>query len=1415
MAAKRKDENAESGPPTRLTKGWVVVLAVVSLVVFYFYHRYQQQQEVFINTHYFRTLQEAAENFNNRLDQLVSLHKWGESFTTTIAIFPSYQWNWENTKSDKSQHTCSEGANKDEKRTLTPQESFRYSLEFNQVEIHCGSAEVSRVLIGDILPKPRNDFALYMIADAEGRVLGSTGGLSGLFVADTKEISRQVQELRGRRWANLLSREGAEKEQIDEPLPGHSHYVDMELSSGSSRLFIQPFRLRDKITLQVAATPENEEGAPQKNEVGSPDQFLYLIGVLPDRLIALKESKRWNLSLLLLSVLILISCWIVARLVMLSRNEPLRRVFFGTTLVCTYAAFIMIVAVWIAYGEREAEIDRKQGKAAQMIDVMRRELEKELYWVFRELASFHRYYWLRVSHFEQEGEDGGEVDLLPLPEECMECPSSKSRRIDAIWARNKTTYERLHGIPPDLKLKEGLSYISLFGRGARFAKREDSQKGGEDPRVPGVWFDPDEMRRLREGPKLIDVFLMNKKGHQVLPKFYFMESNKPPNSYDLAYRDYFSKVRTQQGWSGATVCNPESVGLSAAQCVVVDNFYIQRLRYMTSGIKGSVVSMPLKFPPWKSPATEEAPWPVGDYIVAADVLLPSLSLTEWRDPLLLQDMVVMVVDRVSGEVLFHMDHERSMVENLFHPGQGTAAIRHAIRSGMFRGKTIPGYYQGRSGDFKAGTLPVSQWVAVVFIPDDNTDELMTNFFLATSAGMGAVLLLVAALLYLMPNSIPGRALAKWLYIPEGINRNYVLVFSAIFIASVFLGFRIGSTLERELDWRGASEYLSIFALLVPLGWGCRSYLKLRASAAGSGRSSIPPDKGSTILVLLFLAVGLAVIVQLHRVGDQPLKAMEWYYTGNLHQARLSKELQELQEIALTRYPNSIKRYGVDPLQLMPISDEWRSDLTCTRERIASGKRHLLPENIGSFGQLTTSTRVASWVDWYLLGLPKNFPKSEDCYERGATGGKGGGAGRFLRGLLYVAIQVVVFVLICRFWLMFYRRVIIPRMLGTPAFLAHLERLAEPEDLGPGFAPDTRLVIDLRGNPPSADNLNAVLQRAADNESQNARALNTLVRNCPVLQSEEKPDASFPGVRISCRTDGQGISVSLSRLDNCFAQAGDRAHLLLLIEQLKAMVLAQQLDELRVCFECHSYEILLLDAHTLAPELPQLSSLEMARWSEVLMDFRVELPGRLTENLDPAFIYDECRASGQLRYLLPELVPDAPPEVVTGKIRRRWRKMYDRHKSGQEWASINCILLKAGALFRYHWEACSSSGKLALYYLAKGKRVNPANTQLLEQLAVFGLIRMEQGRIQIINNSFAYFVRHAESTESLERLLKSGQEGTWTSYRLPVTLIVLFLMGAIAVTSGNSIYLIAASLMGLLGAVGSLVSSTRLIHESLK
>jgi hypothetical protein len=327
----------------------------------------------------------------------------------------------------------------------------------------------------------------------------------------------------------------------------------------------------------------------------------------------------------------------------------------------------------------------------------------------------------------------------------------------------------------------------------------------------------------------------------------------------------------------------------------------------------------------------------------------------------------------------------------------------------------------------------------------------------------------------------------------------------------------------------------------------------------------------------------------------------------------------------------------------------------------------------------------------------------------------------------------------------------------------------------------------------------------------------LVSLCPLLERVKQEEHPFPCMKIEL-TRVEGLPcIELWDLEDSLARPQERAHLLRLLNQLVSLKVAGKIGALRIYLGFHTLERLLLKANMIRPsdlDGQWLSSREYSAWADCLMDFTVRLPDKLLTLVDPAVIEQECRHFPIIRELVSPPGVDECERLGRRPNDRRWADLRDWQKDPSEWASINAILLSAGALFRAKWESCSTAERLALYHLALHKRVNPLNTEMLEQLALKGLIVIERGRIQIVNNSFAYFVRHAEDPQTLKDLVESADAGPWRDFRLPVTLLILIGLVAIALTSGNSLYVIVASLLGLLGTLGTLTNSARLIQENL-
>ena len=924
---------------------------------------------------------------------------------------------------------------------------------------------------------------------------------------------------------------------------------------------------------------------------------------------------------------------------------------------------------------------------------------------------------------------------------------------------------------------------------------------------------------------------MDRDGRQVLPMIHYMENNKAPDSYELGNRDYFKKVVNQRGWSFPASSSQED---PVVDDVNEKNYYIQRLFNLNNGTRGTTLGLPLLKDSdcTAGPDTSQQ----CSMVLGADIVLSSLSLTEWPGAEALKDFIVMVVDQDSGEVLFHMDEDRSMIENIFQFGQGTEAITQKIRSdkGMkmadqekHEPTPIPGHYHSRPGTFLTLQLAIPQWALLVFIPDENTDSYMSNLFLFNSISMAGALLTIALFLFVLQRLCDTGTFKAKLGIPLFVNRRKIMLFSSVYIAGIYFAYWVGSALQRlqsSDDEALFTIYFPFVAMGLSLYWGYGQYKALCAASGQPARDSKDVFKGAVVLIVSYVFAGGLLNTYLHKLGPVPASSLNWYYSYNLYPARLNQELLELQNMALILYPNSITRFQVDPLELMPISEGWRKEL---RKKGTRGfkDRHVKPDDIGPFRQITYATDPGDWVARYLLCRSKPCKKTSDSSTTRAKNGLDESSGSqhkvpqpdFLQVIAFALLMIASCALLLALWVTFNRRVLAARLYESRGFLHHLNQIRKLEPTGNLNLRAEKLLLDLKNRPPVGCGLALLVGQLKRGDAQ-AVEFEMLARRCPLITEVVARETVFPGLQVKLENEGGALSIHLWSMDACLAQSEQRILLLRLINQLKSLHSAGEISRLTIYPGFNNYENLFLKTKTTHAEeawQQQAQDSEYASWAECLMAFSVVVPDNMLDHLDRGFIRLECDAFPQMCHLLREIPAcDALQAEAKSRDSRRLH-LQDWQKSASEWGSVNYLLVKAGALYRYKWECCSSAEKLALYHLANDKRINPSNTQVLEQLSMAGLIRVKCGRILIVNCSFAYFVRYAEDRATMVQMVAKGDMGAWQDYRAPITLLILLILGAIALTSGNSLYMIVASVLGVLGAIGNLTSSARIIHSNFQ
>lgn len=1197
-----------------------------------------------------------------------------------------------------------------------------------------------------LLPKPSGQFSQYLLVTPDNEVLATQGDLRAFSVIDTRQVGRQIAVELNRDWlelaANFNDRKTSNNESLEAELPGFSYYTDLHINSGEYRLYLFPFI----IDTDFPASP-----------VANTHQ-LYLIGVVPKSALNSDESKRWALSNYLLTLLLLAFLLVIARLFMLSQHQPVDSFFYHATLYSSFLLFSGVSSAYFAYTESQLENAQKSHQALQYAQQTREKLTDDLRRALQDLNAVADFYrdpsgatqaaenWQTQSPLCQQefvrAEKNASFDQMPQKKMCV------------YFGRRMHTQANCHGL------------------------------------VNCQWFDAEQPKTT----SLLHAFTVNRAGIQVGPQFYDKEFQRRPEYLDLSHRDYFRKILDHQGFEQPALT--KNLG--------IEQFYIQRLRSVTTGALATTLSVPLRLN-----NTEFR-------VLAADISLPSVTREPNINAEALADITLLVVDRNIGSVLYHTDSSRVLNENLFSSGRDTDAIRHAIQVGhdstSERGpKPIAGNYQGMAGWFISHASPIDQWAIVTFYPRESINNYFSNIFFVNFYHFVAVLLAGQWLLWGISQLRSSNPIKRLLRIPACIEARKLQLFLSVLVFSQIAAFWLGYALNRHfLTVNGGHWAMTALAGGLTLGWGIIKYviLKDKQSRKPLEKSyklrELPTllrthlDAGALWLLVIFAGVALLLSMNLQRVGYSPAGALHWYY-ANQADAQANVKADEIVIEANQLYPSSISQFDQDPFQLMATTRP-RAYYSITRQ--SPGLDSLSPDTISSFSQLTQLTGVSGWLNRYLLmSTNANTRKGLNMLERKAP----------LSGYL-VLVPVGALVLV-GLWVIFNQRLLYGRLFGTENLLRFLNRLYRHSIHGKKFSPDPDLLIRLPRASINGQPLNLLLEGKGASSGVFQQLLTTSERLKTLVQ---QPDFC-PHITLHCELNNSGgIEVSLLNLTANLQTKEQRDPLLALIRVLKQVKQSGGVSRLTLFCNYESL-VMLLAINNLrdsdSSTMNMMSGEEYSDWAYCLRDFTVSTAIEKSY-LDHTFIHREIEAMPALGNFIQQ--PDQPDTGSPDDIydAYRWVNLPDRDKTSAEWYSIRYIQLKAGAYYRTLWSSCAPPEKLALFYLAHNKRVNPNNSKVLENLATRGLVSVYRGRLRIVNRSFAAYLLHAENTDSLRRLIQQGDMGVWNDYKFPIYMLTAAALVALTLVSGNSLYMIVSSALGVLALVSNLLTGVGFIRTRL-
>lgn len=1402
MSTEAVAETTISRAPAPRRRLWIVVLIVVLVVISFGYLSLIDSRDNFANSDFYRVLYEASNKFNENLNQLDKMHVNEESTNSIRTQLPSYQ---------RQQITQSKNTDKNFNYFLIGQKILIKNVNFD-----------AEVRISDILPTPKQGFSQYLFADSEGKVLATTGDEKTISIDNLSSINREIRKHKHRYQFFLKEPEKSAEEINKQHLPSYSSHVDMKLSYEEFRIFIFPFSLDTALN-----TTLNDQKQAHSNAVSpdNPINTLYLVGLLPKHQLHTEGTGHRNLSLLLATLVSLLFIWTLLRLYLLPKNQSITPLYRSVTMISSYLFFIVLIALVLSFMQASAIQMNKDRDAAAYARNLYKQLNNELNQVFKDLTYYRSFYHNLLAEqndFKTINDSNGassdkntpatnsvtqmiETSLAAItPPSCEPMPEGKLPNY--AFTPFKAYPIKFH-CSTDIKGNKTWKVDLELDRSAEQTLLQAQQKNinGEpllsfmasnlDLKVKPNGTVESHISQRKQIPfpanNILTVFAINDEGNTVLPLIYYQESNAPPQVLNLIHRDYYKKVRDAQGWQ---LClNTE---INNHQCVEYQNVYIQRLLNISDGTRGTTISMPMY-----ASTDSDIPAESLAYTLGADVILPSLSLA----PPAPNDFTYMVIDRNNGDVLFHSDESRTLVENLFYSYNSKSNLSQWIKAGLdhypeLSEEIIEGHYHGQPGRFVLTSAPVDAWAIVIFYPNDSLDALMANQFLFISVSFTLAMLIVVILFIVFRRFFYTNRTIKKLTHPINIKGRVIFMISSLIFGAVYSLFYIGLLIDFAKIWPSSED---LFSLVLPSAGILILFISVyRICKYRLFNNDSNSDLSSTMhlktLFVLAILLSIAHLYYLHTAVRMPIKALGFHYQ-QVHCNWLNYERQEMTKMALSRFPNSITQQRIEPITLLPIEAELKNKLAHNKVCVKHSSE-VEPDDYLSLSSLLGATYLWQWINTYLI-INDVSPTSSFAIPQD------------FNVVLWPVLGIGIFILIIIIggWLEFNRRVLWVRLNYADGFLQHIERLTRSKSMLTQDPPHTKLIIECDRVKFSGIGLALLLRTALMHESKSTElpfnhllsGFDSLYRLSPCLQKLGVSNSFLPNLKLNVKENAvsKKLDVEIWDIETCLDNAEFRHQLLDLVMEIKSLTLADQLNSFTIFTGYHSLQRVKMKDPLSIGKGSILEHVEYLSWAECLMDFNVKVTDDFERSVDKQLLRQEIADFPELCFLSPVNSESAD---ITDDILANQRKTPNTNTETY-WTTINYILLRAEAFYRFKWESCSNVEKLALLNLDKQHIINPANTQLIEHLAMNGLVKVRKGQLEIVNNSFAHFIRHAETTDTINRLVNQSEAGFWKDYQLPLGLLVILIIGGIALTAGESIYIITASVAGVIGTIASISS----------
>lgn len=1540
-------------------RSWIILPLFVALIVCSYLFNALNNRDDNVNNENYRILHEASLQLENNFEKLRRAYKQGQSDVAIRALFSSYQ---------------SEVSGLDKKSA-----EIKFSLSSTDITIFSDDSKIAEVKAYEILPNPSFGFSKFLFVDELGRVVAQTGGEKKLAFNNLEKVASAFSP----EYRSFFSKLGTTKTSKSSSssgtkLPSHSSHVDIRLAHGNYRVYTYPFEIASDIKLTKKSGESNLNGNAlylvgfvAKHELNKHTaskwnvpivviSAVMLLVLLAVARLYLRPKNEFSTHLYRFYALAVCNLAFIAILALIfSGLEAKKFTNLKTEYIYRYIN----------------DLSKKVNE-----EVVEKFITLEVYQeFFQEYVNQTSWYdanghssvdgELREA-FKRQGISGdsqllfysatsNEVSVSNCPnvwDGANQCainrqPSSNEKKTHLGKVRQSTASKlyllddidsSFDGLPCYLnRYCSPLDYQDWI-QSHRVNELTVNLKGNQskeidsfsiiNPALELVISDDKHHFKAYARPAsgeealislpqgFLNTVLVNKSGFAASPAIFFREPSSKPRANSLAHREYFKRIRDQQGWTiqgkklneiekkaGKQLAKGTSTSESEVlKLKVFENVYIQRLRNIADSTTGTTISMQLnadingsqtkdKEEGGSQGANESVKDDGSNYVLISDVYFDSIAtfnlqaffseasqskvqeghegennkeLSKTNDRaqkyrnVIAADLTYMLVHRDSGEVLFHSESSRSLMENIFYSGNAKQGLNEWIKSAGQTPRDKPvklrGSYHGKEGNFYLKALAVDEWALIVFSPDAMEVWFVANQF---------IFYFVAGFLLLGVMFVSVIGLSKFhnyramkAYSSQKFNSSTITEINAtsrsnkaskndeeksirvvvtqkqqkrlLFWASVSVALVLAIISFNQLFIASiVSKMVAVITTLITASFLSILFYELVRISKNKRPAQTLQYFGLSTLPKSYWVVGMIIIVAGTLVisvkSDTSISGLALQNRA-MQCAVINDKRDELQRLALSFFPNSISQYKSDPFSLLPLNENVRELLT-NDDTSKCANTSVRPEDFPNFATAQGNNYVWKWLTLYFGtgGHDVNSDLSLIAYE-----GKPGNW--FFLGLSWLLLLGVLLIL----WRKLHSQILWVHLYFDGHFLRHIFKLAsDAKQIGEEERNEKLTIIGDNLKLKGID-LDVMLSLTKQNKLPNKlhnfsklRAVSPFINSltevdeveghgvetvgeAPYQVSAEQKEITFPNLKISVEQAENGIhrgvDVKLWDVETCLETKALRANLLKLIVEFKSLVLAQRIESFTVYSGFHCLQrVALKDAMTVFDsENARLDSTEYLSWSECLMDFNFKLPDEFLETADLQLLEQEIQC-------FPELQVTKLMESAKKRQQKCDKPYKESTKVQRYWSTINLILIHAEAFYRFKWELCSNAEKLALYNLAKDRLLNPDNSQMVEHLAMQGLIKVEDEKLILVNQSFAYFVLNAEPPETMVKLERYSEQGIWKNNRVSIFAIVILILISVAYLSGESLLIVFGSIAGVLTTIASITNSANLIRSHMK